>query len=84
MAEDHKIREALKKYVRFTLFAFAQTAACNRLHHLEKRYCRWLLMAPDKALSDKFLLTHEFLAMMLRIQGTGVSIAQASSRKPGL
>jgi hypothetical protein len=51
--------------VRFALLAFAQTAACNRLHHLEHRCRRWLLIAHDNALSDTVLLTHETLAMVL-------------------
>jgi CRP-like cAMP-binding protein len=84
MVEDDKLREALEKYVRFALLAFAQTAACNRLHHLEERCCRWLLIAHDNALSDTFLLTHEFLAMMLGVQRAGVSIAASFLQKAGL
>jgi CRP-like cAMP-binding protein len=84
MAEDKKLREALEKYVRFALLAFAQTAACNRLHHLEERCCRWLLTAHDNALSDTFLLTHEILAMMLGVQRAGVSIAASFLQKAGL
>jgi hypothetical protein len=84
ISEDVKLREALQKYARFSLLAFAQTAACNRLHHLEERCCRWLLIAHDSALSDTFLLTHEFLAMMLGVQRAGVSIAASFLQKAGL
>jgi CRP-like cAMP-binding protein len=83
MTEDDKLREALEKYVRFALLAFAQTAACNRLHHLEERCCRWLLTAHDNALSDTFPLTHETLAMMLGVQRAGVSIAASFLQKAG-
>ena len=84
MAEDDKLCEVLQKYARFSLLAFAETAACNRLHHLEERCCRWLLIAHDSALSDTFLLTQEFLAMMLGVQRAGVSIAASFLQKAGL
>ena len=84
MAEDGALREVLEKYAIFALLAFAQTAACNRLHHLEARCCRWLLIAHDSALSDTFPLTQEFLAMMLGVQRAGVSIAASFLQKAGL
>jgi len=83
MARDDRLREALERYVRFGLLAIAQTAACNRLHHIEERCCRWLLIAHDNALSDTFLLTQEFLAMMLGVQRSGVSIAASFLQKAG-
>ncbi len=83
-AEDSEIREALEKYAHFSIAAFAQTAACNRLHHLEERCCRWLLIAHDSARTDAFSLTHEFLAMMLGVQRAGVSITASVLQKAGL
>ncbi len=74
MAKDAALEQALAKYLHFSVAAFAQTAACNRLHHLEERCCRWLLIAHDNAQADTFPLTHEFLAMMLGAQRAGVSI----------
>jgi CRP-like cAMP-binding protein len=84
MADDKKLRDALEKYANFSLLGFAQTAACNRLHHLEERCCRWLLIAQDSALSDTFSLTHEFLAMMLGVHRAGVSITASFLQKAGL
>ena len=84
MAEDAFLRNTLEKYAHFAQSAIAQTAACNRLHLLESRCCRWLLISHDSARSDTFLLTHEFLAMMLGVQRTGVSVAANFLQKSGL
>jgi CRP-like cAMP-binding protein len=84
MVEDAALRETLEKYVQFAVAALGQTAACNRLHHLEERCCRWLLIAHDSARADTFPLTHEFLAMMLGTQRAGVSLTAGSLYKAGL
>ena len=52
MAEDAFLRNTLEKYAHFAHSAIAQTAACNRLHSLEARCCRWLLISHDSARSD--------------------------------
>jgi len=82
--ESDSLRDALEKYGHFALLAFAQTAACNRLHHLEERCCRWLLIGHDSARSDTFELTHEFLAMMLGVQRSGLSITANILQREGL
>ncbi|MDF3809135.1 MULTISPECIES: Crp/Fnr family transcriptional regulator [Rhodopseudomonas] len=51
----------------------AQSAACNTCHDIEQRCCRWLLMTHDRMQADNFLLTQEFLAMMLGVRRTGVT-----------
>jgi CRP-like cAMP-binding protein len=81
---DEALRQLMQDYVRFGLSEVARHIACNRLHHLDQRCCRWLLIAHDHALSDEFPLTHEDLAMLLGYQRAGVSIAMASLVKAGL
>jgi DNA-binding FadR family transcriptional regulator len=51
----------------------AQSAACNQRHNIEQRCCRWLLMTHDRVQSDQFLLTQEFLGMMLGVRRTSVT-----------
>ena len=55
----------------------SQSVACNGLHRLEQRCCRWLLMSRDRVGSDDLRLTHEYLA---RCWGAGASVTEALRR----
>ena len=52
-----------------------QSAACNALHALEQRLCKWLLMSQDRAADTKVRLTQQYLATMLGVQRTTVTAA---------
>jgi len=62
----------------------AQTAACNRLHALEHRCARWLLMIHDRVEGDELLLTQEFLSYMLGVRRAGVTEACGTLMRAGL
>jgi CRP-like cAMP-binding protein len=62
----------------------AQSAACAHLHRVEQRCCRWLLMTRDRMPSAEFLLTHEFLGMMLGVRRTTVTDVMGVLQKAGL
>ncbi|SHH60245.1 Crp/Fnr family transcriptional regulator [Bradyrhizobium erythrophlei] len=62
----------------------AQSAACAHLHRVEQRCCRWLLMTRDRMPSGEFLLTHEFLGMMLGVRRTTVTEVMGGLQKAGL
>lgn len=67
------------------LFAFlAQSAACNRAHHVDERCARWLLMIHDQAGGDDFRITQEFLAQMLGVSRPSVALSAGSLHKQGL
>ena len=60
-----------------------QGAACNRLHSMEERCARWLLMTHDRAGGDTFPLTQEFLSHMLGLRRSTVNVATGMLKKAG-
>src|SRR5690242_1738286 len=62
----------------------AQTAACNRLHLVEQRCARWLLNASDRMGSNTMAITHEFLALLLRVRRAGVTVVAGKLQSSGL
>jgi CRP-like cAMP-binding protein len=84
LARSASMRAVMLRYAHAQFNQVAQSAACNQFHTLQQRCCRWLLMTHDRMQSDDFLLTQEFLAMMLGVQRTGVSAAAGGLRRAGL
>jgi hypothetical protein len=62
------MRRGLLHYAHAFFNQVAQSAACNHFHSVEQRCCRWLLMTHDRVQSERFLLTQEFLGMMLGVR----------------
>lgn len=62
----------------------SMTAACNRLHTIDERLCRWLKLIHDRIRRDEFVLRHEFIAMMLGVHRPTVSTAANILQKAGL
>ena len=78
------LKAFLLRYAHAFFNQVALSAACSHHHTLNQRCCRWLLMTYDRMQSDSFLLTQEFLAMMLGVQRPTVSLAAAKLQKSGL
>jgi CRP-like cAMP-binding protein len=74
----------LRRYAAYSLRSAYQTGACNMVHSVEERACRWLLMTHDRAGEDEFLLTHEFLAEMLGARRQTVSIVAGALQRAGM
>ena len=84
LARSASMRRVMLRYAHALFNQVAQSAACNHFHAIEQRCCRWMLMTHDRMNSDEFLLTQEFLAMMLGVQRTGVSAAAGTLQRAGL
>lgn len=65
--------ELLHRYTQALFNFIAQTALCNRVHSIEQRCCRWLLLTQDRVAADQFPFTHEFLSQMLGVRRAGVT-----------
>lgn len=79
-----KLRDSILRYMHTLFTQVAQTAACNRLHSIEQRLSRWLLLTQDRVSSDEFVLTQDFLSRMLGVRRAGVSVAANTLRQAGL
>jgi CRP-like cAMP-binding protein len=75
---------ALLRYTQALITQISQTAVCNRLHPVEKRLCRWLLLTHDRVPSDELLMTQEFIAHMLGVRREGVTAAAHHLQAAGL
>src|ERR1700693_1520903 len=62
----------------------AQTAACNRLHDIQQRLSRWLLMTQDRVDSGELPITHDFIATMMGTDRSSVSVAASALQKKGI
>ncbi|SDO09238.1 Crp/Fnr family transcriptional regulator [Afipia sp. GAS231] len=67
------LRDICVRYNEVMLTQARITAACNALHQIEERFCRWLLQSADRAASDTIALTQELLSEMLGVRRTSVT-----------
>jgi CRP-like cAMP-binding protein len=78
------LQSLLLRYIQ-ALYAFvSQNAACNRLHHLDERLARWLLLVCDRVESKELPLTHEFIGQMLGVRRAGVTEAANTLEQAGV
>ena len=84
VANSGPLRELLTSYQAAFMSQVSQSVACNGLHRLEQRCCRWLLMTRDRTRSDDLRLSHEYLAFMLGARRASVTDALKPLQDAGL
>jgi len=84
IAGDGKLRELLLGYTQALFAQISQSVACNGTHSIRERCARWLLETHDRAGSDQFVLTQEFLADMLAVRRPSVTVAAGMLQRAGL
>jgi CRP-like cAMP-binding protein len=79
-----KMELRLQQFSQVLAMQVTQLAACNRLHEVNERLARWLLMCADRVGSNSVPLTQEFLAQMLGTRRSSVTVAAGTLQKAGL
>lgn len=82
--QSPSLKLVMLRYTHAFFNQVAQSAACAHLHRVEQRCCRWLLMTRDRMPTGEFLLTQEFLGMMLGVRRTTVTEVMGALQKAGL
>jgi len=78
------LQRGIHHYLYVLMAQLAQSAGCLRYHQIDQRLARWLLMSQDRAESDTFRMTHEFLAFMLGVRRVGITKAAGQFHRSGL
>lgn len=81
--ENDTMRAVLGRYLYVLMLQLSKTAACTHYHDVRTRLVRWLLMTNDRVHGDHFHLTHQFLADMLGVRRSAVTIAAGILQQQG-
>ena len=84
LRENGALRAACETYAQAFLAHLLQNVACNAIHRVDQRCARWLLMCDDQAEGDRFELTQEYLAELLGVRRSTVTVVAGSLQREGL
>jgi CRP-like cAMP-binding protein len=84
VARSDALRGLLERYTQAVINQISQSVACNHLHLIDQRACRWLLMCHDRTGKDQIQLTQDFLAQMLGVRRSSVTVVMGMLQKAGL
>jgi CRP-like cAMP-binding protein len=84
LRESPALRDVTRRYLYVVLMQLSQSTTCTRFHEAEARLARWLLMTHDRAHSNRFHLTHQYLGDMLGVRRSAVTIAAGALQRRNL
>jgi len=84
LRDSPALQRTLKRYLYVLMAQLSQSSVCLCFHEVPMRLARWLLMTHDRAHADHFHLTHEFLAGMIGVQRSAITIAAGELQASGL
>jgi CRP-like cAMP-binding protein len=84
LSEIPELRKIMHAYIAVRISQLGLSAACEHFHEIGPRLAKWLLMSQDRAQSSTFLMTHEFIALMLGVRRVGITTTAADFRRRGL
>jgi CRP-like cAMP-binding protein len=79
-----ELKNTISAYLSIRIAQLGLSAACEHFHEIGPRLAKWLLMSQDRAQSATFLMTHEFISLMLGVRRVGVTTAAADFRRRGM
>ena len=82
--EIPELHRLVLRHVQYDVLILAQLAACNRVHEVEERLARWLLMVEDRLGQPDLALTQEFLGQMLGARRSSVTVVAGILQRSGL
>lgn len=83
-ARGGHFQKLLLLYAQMVFSQAGQSALCNVRHSVEQRFCRWMLTVADRVGADEFKMTQEFIAHMLGVRRSGVTVVADQMRDAGL
>ena len=78
------LQQLVHAFAYLQLVQVSQSVLCNRMHEVDARLARWLLTSADRMESESLNLTHEFLAQMLGVQRSTVTVAAGDLQRAGM
>jgi len=84
LARHEALHRLVACYAHALIVQVMQSAACNALHSVEQRACKWMLMTHDRVFTNEFTLTHEFLGLMLGVARPSVTAVARQLQRAGL
>ena len=79
-----ELKNIINAYLSIRIAQLGLSAACEHFHEIGPRLAKWLLMSEDRAQSPTFLMTHEFISLMLGVRRVGITTAAADFRRRGM